>query len=82
MIPIVTIILMIIYRNDIGSSLIALCLTYAIAIPKPFQLSIQQLSGANLYMTSAEHIREYGLLPPEEDQGGDKCLINTSSKWS
>ncbi len=77
----IIIILMVIYRNEIEPSFIALCLTYAISIPKSFQLCIQQLSDVTLYMTSAEHIRQYAQLPPEEDQGGHQKLINTLPKW-
>jgi ABC-type multidrug transport system fused ATPase/permease subunit len=74
-------ILMIVYRNEIQPSLIALCLTYAISIPKSLQLTIQQMSNATLLMTSAERIHEYGQLPPEEDHGGHQRLVNTSPKW-
>ncbi|CAF3667384.1 unnamed protein product [Adineta steineri] len=77
----VTIILFVIFRDEIDSSLIALGLTYAISIPKWFQLAIQQWSEADLLMLSAQRIYEYGQLPDEEDQGGSKRLVNTSPIW-
>ncbi|CAF1062603.1 unnamed protein product [Adineta steineri] len=77
-----TAILLIIFRNEIDSSLIALCLMYTISIPKSFQLSIQQFFDADLLMTSVERIYEYSKLPSEEEeQNNQQRLIRTSPDW-
>jgi ATP-binding cassette, subfamily C (CFTR/MRP), member 1 len=42
---------------------------------------VRQVLEAQNLITSAERIDEYARLPPEEDQGGNKRLIKTSSNW-
>jgi ATP-binding cassette subfamily C (CFTR/MRP) protein 1 len=74
-------ILLVVFRNEIDSSLIALCLTYAISIPKSFQSAVKQFFEADFLMTSVERIHEYTQLPPEEDQGGGERLVKTLSEW-
>ncbi len=63
------------------AALVALSLSCSLNFVGRFQWGIRQLSEAENFMTSAERIDEYGQLPPEEDNGGDKGLIQTSADW-
>ena len=73
--------LLVMHRNSINPTLIALCLSYLISIPKSFQVGIQRWSEVSLLMTSAERIYQYTQLPPEEDRGGNQRMVNTSPEW-
>ena len=74
-------IISIIYRDKINSSLVALSLLYSISMTSSLQWGVRQLLEVEALMASAERINEYGKLAPEEDGGGPKRLINTSSDW-
>jgi ABC-type multidrug transport system fused ATPase/permease subunit len=76
-----TAVILVVFRHEIGSSLIALCLSYAISVPKSLQWAIRNLLEAEFFSISAERIDEYTHLPPEEDEGGHERLVKTSPEW-
>jgi ABC-type multidrug transport system fused ATPase/permease subunit len=76
-----TAVISIIMGHKMDAALVALSLSCSLNFVGRFQWGIRQLSEAENFMTSAERIDEYGQLPPEEDNGGDKGLIQTSADW-
>ncbi|CAF2642751.1 unnamed protein product [Rotaria sp. Silwood2] len=58
-----------------------LSLVYAMHVTSWIQWTIRKLLEAHLMMVSGERIDEYSRLPHEEDKGGHKGLVKTSSKW-
>ena len=74
-------IVLVIYRKSIDSSLLALCLSYVISIPRSFQATIQLWQDVSFLMVSAERINEYAQLSSEEDLGGHQGLVYTSPTW-
>jgi ABC-type multidrug transport system fused ATPase/permease subunit len=77
----VTAVLVVVFRNQIGPSSAALSLTYIIAGMGWFSWGFRLLVEVEILMTSAERIDEYTRLPSEEDYDGQKRLIQTSADW-
>ncbi|CAF1116191.1 unnamed protein product [Adineta ricciae] len=76
-----TAILLVAFHDRIDPSVIIFVLSYAISMPKSFQLAIQQLLECDLLMASVERIYQYSQVPPEEDQGGHQSLVNIEPDW-
>ena len=76
-----TAVFMIILRDKIPPSIIALSLMYTLSVSMWLQWTIRLLLETNILMGSAERINEYTQIPSEEDQGGNQRLIRTSPEW-
>ncbi|CAF2981984.1 unnamed protein product, partial [Rotaria sp. Silwood2] len=77
----ITAILVIVLRNKIQISSIALSLMCTISIIVWFSWGLRQLMEATILMTSAERIDEYARLPHEDDQDTQKRLITIPPEW-
>ena len=71
LLTLVTAILVVALRNQIGPSAAALSLTYCITLTGLFQMAIRESAEAENHMTSAERIHEYGQLIPEKYQNSN-----------
>ncbi|CAF5119165.1 unnamed protein product, partial [Rotaria sp. Silwood1] len=67
--------------NQIDSSDSALSLISTVFIASCFQWSLRKFVEADILMTSAQRIDEYGHLPREENEGDCKHLVKTSPDW-
>ena len=71
----------VLFRHRIDPSAAALSLTYSINMVIYFQWTVRQFIECEILMKSAQRIDEYGRLPPEEDIGDGKRLIQTPPDW-
>ncbi|CAF4295073.1 unnamed protein product [Rotaria sp. Silwood2] len=67
--------------NQIDSPDTVLSLISAVFIASCFQWSLRKFVEADILMTSAQRIDEYGHLPREENEGDCKHLVKTSPDW-
>jgi ATP-binding cassette subfamily C (CFTR/MRP) protein 4 len=77
----VTALLSVTIHNQMKPAFVALSLMCCLNLILKFQWGLQQFAEAENYMTSAERIDEYAHLTPEEDNGGNQRLIQTSTDW-
>ena len=81
LILLVTTIEIVLFRNVIYSSAAALSVTSAVSVSFSLQWTFRKLSEAYVLMASGTRIDEYSHLPLEEDEGGHKPVVETSSNW-
>ena len=67
--------------SKVSPALLSLCLTYCLTLINRFQWGATQLAESRTLIISAQRIDEYAELPPEEDNGGEKGLVNLPSNW-
>jgi ABC-type multidrug transport system fused ATPase/permease subunit len=77
----VSAVLSIVMSHRIDASLAAFSLMCSLNLVGRLQWSMRQLSEAENLMISVERIDEYAQLPPEEDNGGSKGLVQTPVDW-